>query len=96
VDYTGQVARTNGFSDVGYLDDEVLARSRTLVQSEGSRLIPSLGFVALVHVLGDPVLAAHQKYLAGFGFSGWNGHDWECERRIVERWLGSGVLKLLA
>lgn len=93
VDYTEQVSEKNGFMSASYLDEAVVIRSRALLRAEGSRLIPSLGFVALVHVLEDPALAAHDKYIAGFGFSGWNGHPWAVEKRIVERWLASGALK---
>jgi hypothetical protein len=93
VDYEEPIARRHSFATTFRLDQGVIAEAQRLVQAESCPLMPSLGFVALAHLLNDSSFTRHDKYLLGFTAEGWNGHPWAVEKRLIDRWLASGVLK---
>lgn len=93
--YSEQIAAKNAFANWSILDDAVVSSARDLLQREGSPLTPSLGFTAMVDLLGDPRHADFDKYVAGFAFAGWKGHNWIIEKRIFEKWMASGAIRSL-
>jgi hypothetical protein len=97
-DYTDKIVALNRFDPavVSRLDQKILVEVRGLLQRAGSELMPSLGLASFVHVLGNPELESHEKFVVGFTFGGWEGHDWQQEQRLAEAWFASGALKPLA
>jgi hypothetical protein len=60
-----------------------------------SYVVPSSGMVVIQALLLDPTHADATIILAGFGHSGWDGHPFEAERRLVDRHIASGrVMRL--
>lgn len=58
-------------------------------------VVPSSGMVVIQALLTDPRHAEDTIILAGFGHSGWDGHPFEAERRLVDRYIASGrVMRL--
>lgn len=58
-------------------------------------VVPSSGMVVIQALLSDPTHAEDTIILAGFGHSGWDGHPFEAERRLVDQYISSGrVLRL--
>ncbi len=52
--------------------------------------------VVIEALLSDPDHADDTIILAGFGHSGWDGHPFDAERRLVDRYIASGrVMRLL-
>jgi hypothetical protein len=96
IDYTDKLAALNSFERVSRLDNATLDAMRGALRRAGSRLMPSLGLAAFVHLLSNPELSDHEKFVVGFTFSGWEGHDWEQEKRLAEAWFASGALTPLA
>ncbi len=58
-------------------------------------VVPSSGMVVIQALLSDPKHRSDTLILAGFGHSGWDGHPFEAERRIVEQHLASGRIMRL-
>jgi hypothetical protein len=59
-------------------------------------LTPSLGFLALVHLLGTQRFVGYEKYLCGFVFEGWRGHPWTEEQEFTRGWMEVGRLRWLS
>jgi hypothetical protein len=58
-------------------------------------VVPSSGMVVIEALLSDPDHAEDTIILAGFGHSGWDGHPFDAERRLVDRYIASGrVMRL--
>lgn len=58
-------------------------------------VVPSSGMVVIQALLSDPHHAEDTLILAGFGHSGWDGHPFDAERRLVDRYITSGrVMRL--
>lgn len=58
-------------------------------------VVPSSGMVVIEALLSDPEHAEDTIILAGFGHSGWDGHPFDAERRLVDRHIASGrVMRL--
>lgn len=95
-DYTDRIAAMNRFDNVSRLDGAIMTEVRGMLQRAGSDLMPSVGLMSFVHVLGNPELSDYQKFVVGFTFGGWEGHDWEQEKRFAEAWFASGALTPLA
>lgn len=58
-------------------------------------VVPSSGMVVIEALLSDPDHAEDTIILAGFGHSGWDGHPFNAERRLVDRYIASGrVMRL--
>jgi hypothetical protein len=95
-DFTAEIVARNGFHSFSRLDPTTMATARRLVRKAGRRMTPSLGFIALVHLLGTRRFADHEKYLCGFVFEGWRGHPWAEEREIVRGWIETRRLKWLS
>lgn len=58
-------------------------------------VVPSSGLVVIEALLSDPAHAEDTIILAGFGHTGWDGHPFEAERRLVDRYIASGRLMRL-
>ncbi|WP_246780529.1 Urease operon accessory protein [Rhizobium sp. AQ_MP] len=59
-------------------------------------VVPSSGMVVIEALLSDPDHADDTIILAGFGHSGWDGHPFDAERRLVDRYIASGrVMRLI-
>ncbi len=95
-DFTAEIVARNGFGSFTTLDRTTMATARRLVRRYGRRMTPSLGFIALVHLLGTYRFADHERYLCGFVFEGWRGHPWAEEEEIVRGWIGAGRLAWLS
>jgi hypothetical protein len=94
-DFTRQIVERNSFHNFSKLDTTTLAKARRLVRKDGRRMTPSLGFIALVHLLGTRRFADYEKYLCGFVFEGWRGHPWAEEQKIIRGWIEAGRLQWL-
>lgn len=58
-------------------------------------VVPSSGMVVIQALLTDPEHAENTIILAGFGHSGWDGHPFDAERRLVDRYIAGGrVMRL--
>jgi hypothetical protein len=57
--------------------------------------MPSAGMIAIALVLLDPAWSDHRVGIAGFGWSGWEGHQWARERDLCESLAGWGQLQIL-
>jgi hypothetical protein len=58
-------------------------------------VVPSSGLVVIQALLSDPRHASDTIILAGFGHSGWDGHPFDAERRLVDQYIASGrVMRL--
>lgn len=58
-------------------------------------VVPSSGMVVIQALLTDPDHAEDTIILAGFGHSGWDGHPFDAERRLVDRYIAGGrVMRL--
>jgi len=58
-------------------------------------VVPSSGLVVIQALLSDPRHASDTIILAGFGHSGWDGHPFDAERRLVDQHIASGrVMRL--
>lgn len=58
-------------------------------------VVPSSGLVVIEALLSDPAHADDTIILAGFGHAGWDGHPFDAERRLVDRYIASGrVMRL--
>lgn len=55
--------------------------------------IPSTGFMAVHYLLS--VLSAKSVTLIGFSWQGWEGHPWEKERQVLEKWAKQGLITIL-
>lgn len=93
IDYTDQIKATNGFENIRRIDEGVLVEARRLLNSVNSTLRPSLGLVAFVDLLQKPEFSNYEKFLVGFTYSGWEGHDWPNEERFVEEWYRCQAFK---
>lgn len=58
-------------------------------------VVPSSGMVVIQALLLDPAHAKDTILLAGFGHSGWDGHPFEAERRLVDQHIASGRIMRL-
>jgi hypothetical protein len=56
---------------------------------------PSTGFLGVLHALRAYPAPNWRIEICGFGWRGWKHHDWEAERRWIERRLERGELHLL-
>lgn len=82
----GALHRTDGIALLGAKDHR--AASRDLARfSDRTAVEPSTGFLALHAILARRPASAMPIELYGFGFAGWDGHDWQAERR----WVASAV-----
>ena len=95
-DFTAEIVARNGFDSVATLDRTTMATARRLLRRCGRRMTPSLGFIALVHLLGTRRFADHEHYLCGFVFEGWRGHPWAEEEEIIRGWIAAGRLAWLS
>ncbi len=95
-DFTGEIVARNCFRSFAKLDATTLATARRLVRRYGRRMTPSLGFIALVHLLGTRRFANYERYVCAFVFEGWRGHPWAEEQEVVRGWIGAGRLAWLS
>ncbi len=58
-------------------------------------LMPSTGLLGIEMILDNPSFRNHEKYIIGFTWQGWKGHPWQLEKRLVEKYIENGVLKVL-
>ncbi|MDH4413198.1 MAG: Urease operon accessory protein [Rhizobium sp.] len=58
-------------------------------------VVPSSGMVVIQALLSDLHHAEDTIILAGFGHSGWDGHPFDAERRLVDRYITSGRIMRL-
>lgn len=82
----GRTART---LDPGFI--ETVGRELELAGDK----MPSAGMIAIALALLNPDFAAHRVGIAGFGWRGWHGHDWERERSLCESLARWGLLRIL-
>ncbi len=61
----------------------------------GDALFPSTGMLGVEHILSCEDFAGYDIVALGFGFSGWEGHPWEAERQLMQRYAREGRLSLL-
>ena len=59
-----------------------------------SAVLPSTGVLGIEMILADSLFNAYKKYIVGFGWSGWEGHPWLLEQRLVSDYLKQGRLIL--
>lgn len=55
----------------------------------------SLGIMAITFAIEDPVLREDGVGACRFGFEGWSGHPWTCEKRLFESYCCSRDLHAL-
>ena len=63
-------------------------------RSGDPELLLSAGCIAIESLVTNPLYADWDKYIAGFTFTGWRGHDWTVERELCERHVAAGLLKI--
>jgi hypothetical protein len=95
VERCAEVVAANGFADWSVVAAVTLEAARARLGKDGSPLEPSLGFTAIVDLMRDACFADYEKYVAGFDFAGWKGHNWIIEKRIFQRWIADGVLRAI-
>ncbi|MBO3761257.1 Urease operon accessory protein [Ciceribacter sp. L1K22] len=61
----------------------------------GPYVVPSSGMVVVTHILGDFGFAGDEIVIAGFGHTGWDGHPFAAERRLIETYIAAGRLQRL-
>ena len=55
-------------------------------------IIPSTGFIALHYFLNSREYRDYQICIQGFSWQGWEGHDWDSERRFILQKMEAGVI----
>lgn len=68
---------------------DLSGRARDVLRSFGARralIAPSTGFLAMLHFADEGA----ELELYGFGFDGWDGHDWAAERAWAKRMVRQG------
>ncbi|RIY02851.1 hypothetical protein D3218_04845 [Aureimonas flava] len=79
---------------VALLPATVQREALALVRTPGGRpAAPSTGFLVALHLLRRFGGTARID-VYGFGFGGWDGHDWSRERRWFEAMAAGGLLRL--
>ena len=71
-----------------YLDADIQDNATKLVNPA----IPSSGFLAISMFL--KLCPETPIYIHNFTFTGWDSHNWEKEKKIVDQWLHSGKISL--
>ena len=81
---------------VWLFNDPLFFAAGAALKREGGREdgVPSSGFLALFWLLGRVSRPRRSIDVYGFGFAGWDGHDWAAERRWTERRAREGRLRL--
>jgi hypothetical protein len=85
----GLQGRTARIVDPGFV--ETVGREMEL---PGDKM-PSAGMIAIALALLNPDYGGHRVGIAGFGWKGWHGHDWERERNFCESLARWGQLRIL-
>jgi hypothetical protein len=60
----------------------------SIAPAERSRVFPSTGFLGIRYALANFPAPEWRIEIRGFGWTGWKRHDWESEKKWVERHLG--------
>lgn len=63
--------------------------------SEKSFVMPSSGFLTLIYVMFCRRFMNSEIILIGFEFSGWEGHPWLAERKIIEKFASQNLITKL-
>jgi len=66
------------------------------VLSTTAFVMPSTGYLALMHALTATAWTGYEIRLAGFSFTGWQGHPWAAERAAVAALVKQKRLRILA
>ncbi|MBO9100503.1 MULTISPECIES: Urease operon accessory protein [unclassified Rhizobium] len=99
-DYTAEFARFAAMTGKSF---EIIPRhhhDRIDVELQrimsGSYIVPSSGLMALAYVMEEAAGPDDRVILAGFDHKGWNGHPFDAERILVERFIAEGRIRRLA
>lgn len=81
---------------VWLFNDPLFFAARAALKRDGGREdgVPSSGFLTLYWLLSRPSRPRLTIDVYGFGFAGWEGHDWAAERHWTERREREGRLRL--
>lgn len=61
----------------------------------GTRYIPSTGVAVVKYFLENKEFMMFEKYLVGFSWEGWSGHNWEAEKEYAFKCQSEGKLKII-
>ena len=63
-------------------------------RSKNPDLLLSAGCIAIESLVTSARYADWDKYIVGYTFNGWSGHDWTVERELCERYVSAGLLRI--
>jgi hypothetical protein len=52
----------------------------------------SSGTIAAYYILDQKEFSEYQKYMLGFSFQGWRGHEWDLEKKFIGSFVECGKL----
>jgi hypothetical protein len=81
-------------SKVKYITVDLFVKvwEKLLGYGDTDALLPSTGVLGIEMIFADPLFDVYEKYIVGFGWSGWEGHPWLLEQQLVNDYLKQGRL----
>lgn len=82
--------------EINYIQGKNYLSLLKLLNSEkGLEYEPSSGFCIIFQVINHPKFFNYEKYLIGFTWEGWHGHNWKFEREYCLNLANKGELIII-
>jgi len=69
---------------------------KLILYGTADAIVPSTGVLGIEMILDDPNFHDYEKYIVGFSWKGWNGHPWQAEKLLVNKYIKNGTLTVLS